>query len=105
MTDEGSIWNHYRKLIALRKTHDIIVYGEYQSWLDDHPDVFIYTRSLDDQRLTVVASFAGRPISLDLPPDLTTSGRCLITNYAPVEALKGSLALQPYEAFAILSDR
>ncbi|ARQ59581.1 MULTISPECIES: hypothetical protein [Rhizobium] len=50
--DEKSIWNHYRKLIALRKTHPLIVYREYRSWLDQHPNVFVYTRTLDsdDQR-------------------------------------------------------
>jgi oligo-1,6-glucosidase len=103
ITDERSVWNHYRALIALRKAHPVIVYGEYQSWLDQHPDVFIYTRTADGQRLTVVASFAPREISLDFPDELNASGQCLISNYEAVDKIGKSLVLKPYEAFALLS--
>jgi oligo-1,6-glucosidase len=102
MTDEQSVWNHYRKLIALRKTHPVIVYGTYQSWLDQHPDVMVYSRQLDRDRLVVVANFSGRTIPLTIPDELKIAGRCLITNYDPVERLDEALELRPYEAFAIL---
>jgi oligo-1,6-glucosidase len=49
MTDEQSIWNHYRKLIAVRKTHPVVVYGDYQSWLEAHPDLFVYTRDAEQR--------------------------------------------------------
>jgi oligo-1,6-glucosidase len=45
MTDERSIWNRYRKLISLRKAEAVIVYGDDQLWLDQHEDVFVYTRT------------------------------------------------------------
>jgi Glycosidases len=103
MIDEDSIWNHYRKLIALRKRHPIIVYGEYQSWLDQHPDVFVYTRTLDGERLLVVANFKPNEIRLDLPHELACEGECLITNYEVVPSLRETVVLKPYEAFAIKS--
>ncbi len=102
MTDEQSVWNHYRKLIALRKTHPVIVYGTYQSWLDQHPDVMVYSRELGRERLVVVANFSGRTVPLTIPGELNITGRCLITNYDPVERLDDALELCPYEAFAIL---
>jgi oligo-1,6-glucosidase len=102
MSDERSVWNHYRRLIALRKAHPVIVHGEYQSWLDQHPDAFVYTRTIDRQRLIVIASFTARESSLELPDELIASGECLISNYDPVSAIHGNLALRPYEAFAIL---
>ncbi|MDM9644859.1 alpha-glucosidase [Rhizobium sp. S163] len=104
VSDEHSIWNHYRTLIALRKEHPIIVYGRYQSYLDQHPDVFTYTRSLGSQRLVVVANFSARAIPLNLPNELQVAGRCLISNYSAIERLKASLDLRPYEAFAILAE-
>ncbi|WP_319025402.1 glycoside hydrolase family 13 protein [Rhizobium terrae] len=103
MTDETSIWNHYRRLIALRKAHPVIVYGEYQSWLDQHPDAFVYTRTLDRDRLVVVANFTAREVSLDLPGELQFTGECLTSNYEPVDALGENVALKPYEAFAVLA--
>jgi len=103
MTDEMSVWNHYRKLIALRKSHPVIVYGAYQSWLDQHPDVMVYSRILDKDRVVVIASFSQKPVSLTIPDELQVSGRCLISNYDPVEALNGVVELRPYEAFAVLA--
>ncbi|CAN7696803.1 alpha-glucosidase [Neorhizobium sp. LjRoot104] len=103
MTDEKSIWNHYRKLIALRKTHEVIVYGLYQGWLDSHPDVFVYSRTLDEERLVVVANFTARDVTIELPGELQMSGEGLISNYEPVNALGESLTLKPYEAFAVLA--
>lgn len=102
VSDEHSIWNHYRKLIGLRREYPIIVYGRYQSFLDQHPDVFVYTRSLGDARLVVIASFSSKQLSLELPDELQISGRCLISNYEEVETLPNAVNLHPYEAFAIL---
>ncbi|MBB4577839.1 oligo-1,6-glucosidase [Rhizobium aethiopicum] len=99
--DEKSIWNHYRKLIALRKTHPVIVYGEYRSWLDQHPDVFVYTRTLDRSWIIVVANFTPRDITLSLPTELAINGECLICNYEPVHMISETVELKPYETFAI----
>ncbi|MET3858724.1 alpha-glucosidase [Rhizobium sp. OAE497] len=105
ISDEHSIWNHYRKLIALRKNHPVIVHGRYQSYLDHQPDVFVYSRRLGDEFMVVVASFSARIITVELPDELLVSGQCLISNYAPVTRLAGVVELQPYEAFAILAMR
>ncbi|WP_312408022.1 alpha-glucosidase [Rhizobium sp.] len=104
VSDEHSIWNHYRKLISLRKDYPIIVHGRYQSFLDQHPNVFVYTRRLKEARLVVIASFSSKQLSLELPHELRASGRCLITNYEKVDTLSTSLVLRPYEAFAILEN-
>ncbi|EPE96174.1 glycoside hydrolase family 13 protein [Rhizobium grahamii] len=104
ISDEHSIWSHYRKLIRLRKEHRVIVYGRYQSHLESHPDVFAYTRSLDGSLVLVFANFSARQITIELPNELQVTGKCLITNYSDRGELGGSLSMSPYEAFAILAD-
>ena len=103
ISDEHSIWNHYRKLIRLRKQHAVIVHGRFQSFLDHHPDVYTYTRTHEGKTLVVVANFSARVIPLDLPNELQVSGECLITNYNRVPQLEERIELQPYEAFAVLA--
>lgn len=100
--DDRSIWNHYRKLIALRRKLPVMVHGAFQSYLDQHPQVFVYSRTLDDQRIIVVASFTPDRVSLSLPDELRVQGECLIGNYEDRPSLGDSIDLQPYEAFAIL---
>ncbi|WP_315860234.1 alpha-glucosidase C-terminal domain-containing protein [Rhizobium leguminosarum] len=79
------------------------MYGEYRSWLDQHPDVFVYTRTFDRTRMIVVANFTSRHIALSLPSELGMNGECLICNYEPVNMINETIELSPYEAFAIAS--
>jgi len=46
--DPDSIWHYYRELIDLRKQHDVMVYGHYDVLLNDHEEVWAYTRTLGD---------------------------------------------------------
>jgi oligo-1,6-glucosidase len=105
MTDERSVWNHYRRLIALRKAHPVIVYGEYRSWLDDHPEIFAYTRTRDEDRLVVIANFTAKDVTAELPDELQIAGECLISNYDPVNETGQTISLKPYESYAILVSR
>ncbi|PTY82981.1 alpha-glucosidase, partial [Heyndrickxia sporothermodurans] len=50
LTDEDSIFHYYKKLIQLRKQHDIIVYGTYDLILPDHNEIFAYTRTLGEEK-------------------------------------------------------
>ena len=101
--DDRSIWNHYRKLVDLRKSLPVMVHGAFQSFLDQHPKVFVYTRSLDDQRIIVVASFAAERITVNVPGELQARGECLVCNYGDRRELGENIEMQPYEAFAILT--
>nr|CAD6437871.1 alpha-glucosidase [Rhizobium sp. Q54] len=102
LLDDRSIWNHYRRLIALRKSEPIIVYGAYQGYLDQHPKLFVYTRTLDDQRLVVISNFTADSVRLTLPNELHGRGRCLISNYEDIDELADEVEMRPFEAFAIL---
>ncbi len=102
VTDDRSIWNHYRRLIELRKQHEVIVYGDYQSWLDQHPNVFIYSRTWQQDQVIVVANFQQEEITVTMPDELQRRGQCLISNYSEVGAIGENLSLRPYEAFALL---
>jgi oligo-1,6-glucosidase len=101
--DDRSIWNHYRKLVALRKQYPVIVYGEYRSYLDKDPRVYVYTRTLNGQRLLVVANFSAEPTELAVPVELQGRGQSLICNYDDVDEIGETMDLRPYEAFALLS--
>ncbi|SIQ33104.1 oligo-1,6-glucosidase [Rhizobium sp. RU35A] len=105
VAEETSVFHHYRRLIALRKTHDVIVYGHYQSWLDQHPQAFVYTRSLGEERLTVIANMSSEPLSLELPDEIVGEGEPLIWTHEPITAIGQSLQLAPWESFGLLLRR
>ncbi|TNM63082.1 alpha-glucosidase [Aliirhizobium smilacinae] len=104
IAEDASIWHHYRSLIGLRKSHPVIIYGDYQSWLDQHPYVYVYTRTLGTDRLTVVASFKSDELIISMPSELVGKGVCLVSNYGAMNEVSATITLKPFEAFAILSN-
>jgi len=102
--DEHSVLAYYRRLIGLRKTHPVVVQGDYRPWFEDDPQHFVYERRLGGDRLVVVVNFSSEPATLDTPAGLEISGVCAISNYAPRDMIAGTLSLAPWEAFAVLSE-
>lgn len=56
--NEDSIYHYYRKLIALRREKEIVVYGKYRALEEEHENLFIYTREWDRQRLLIICNFS-----------------------------------------------
>ncbi|MEB1809381.1 MAG: alpha-glucosidase [Bacillaceae bacterium] len=100
VADSNSIYHYYRKLIQLRKQHEIIVYGDYDILHEDHLQVFAYTRTLGNEQLVVVCNFYGEDTTFELPEDLSSKQyTLLISNYNVKESEAISqIALRPYEA-------
>ena len=97
-----SVFFHYQKLIKLRKDQPIMTWGAYQPLLEDHPEVFAYLRTLNNERIIVINNFSAYTVHLTLPVEAQgIRGECLISNYPPRKALDAELILQPYESFAI----
>ncbi|WP_337031322.1 alpha-glucosidase [Paenibacillus illinoisensis] len=90
-----SIFHHYRKLIQLRKDHEVIVYGDYELVFPDDPEVFAYTRTLNGTKVLVICNFKGNTIELSLQEHLAETNQLLISNYAGELPLN---ELRPYEA-------
>ncbi|MDE3725260.1 alpha-glucosidase [Nocardiopsis sp. N85] len=68
LADPDSVFHHYRRLIALRKEHPVIVHGTYTPLSPDHPSVYAYTRALDGTVLTVIANWSADTVEVDLDP-------------------------------------
>ena len=98
--DDDSILAFYKKLIALRKQTPIMVYGKYEPLFEDSEDWFVYTRTLDQEKLLVVCSFSENPCSFQIPEEFHDA-TCLISNMSPCYS-KETTTLRPYEAFVLL---
>ncbi|WP_156290244.1 alpha,alpha-phosphotrehalase [Oceanobacillus salinisoli] len=92
VNDQDSIFYHYQKLIELRKKYDIITYGDYQLMMEDHPEVFAYTRNWQNEKLIVLSNFYANEVEIDLPLE---KAEVLISNYSDA---KSHTTLRPYES-------
>ncbi|OOC62847.1 glycoside hydrolase family 13 protein [Paenibacillus ihbetae] len=100
MKDPKSIYHYYRKLIALRKQHKALVYGEYKLLLPLDPDLYVYTRTLEQDTILVILNFFDEMPRMEWPKHLRNLTReLLISNYEPVpDELPDQIDLHPYEA-------
>ena len=96
LADPNSVFYYYQKLISLRHTTPIIVYGTFRPLLPDSEVLYAYEREMDGKILTVAANWTDREQECTLFDDL--EGEELISNY---DSHRTGI-LQPYEARVIL---
>jgi len=101
LQDPHSILHHYKKLIKLRKTVDVITDGNYELLLKDHPRIWAYLRRTEKEALLVVNNFYGEETEFALPEGLDWTGwtsEILISNYADSPEEYKHIWLRPYES-------
>jgi len=96
--DPNSIFHFYKKLIQLRKEHEIVVYGRFELLWPEDERIFAYTRSFEEEKLLVLCNFKEEQASFTLPEELHAySATRLIGNYDQEEEGISSKPLRPYE--------
>ncbi|WP_432463977.1 glycoside hydrolase family 13 protein [Agarivorans sp. QJM3NY_33] len=102
-----SVFYHYQRLIALRKSADygeILIYGSFELLLPEHPQVFAYLRRYQQQALLVVTNLSEQAVAVSLDYQI----KALILNNlqqdeAQISHLQG-LSLAPYQALLYALD-
>lgn len=99
--DEESIFNYYRKLIALRKEHRVIALGKTIPLAENDKNVYMFKRVLENEELLVVTNFYNVECSIEL--DFEIEGyECILSNNGEKVTLEKNLKLQPYDALVFL---
>lgn len=100
LKDENSIFNYYKKLIKIRKSNPVVVYGKYNLILEENKEIFAYTRTLENEMLLVICNFTGNETEFVLERKLEfKSKELLISNYNVNENDSiNSIELKPYES-------
>ena len=62
-----SVFEHYRRLIALRHADPVVTDGEFELLLPEHPAIWAFVRRGRDAELLVAANFSADPVSAVLP--------------------------------------
>ena len=100
LASKDSIFHTYKKLIQLRKAHPLIVWGDYELLLPDHPSIYAYTRSYKGKTWLVAANASDTTVRLEL--DMQESvGDVIVSNYNRRSVKLNDAILQPYEAFVL----
>jgi oligo-1,6-glucosidase len=95
---DRSVFEFYRRLIALRHELPVVQLGEFAMLAPDDERLYAFTRTLGDERLLVLANWSGEPYDLDPGLDPVLRRRSvpeLVIGNVPHGP--GSLTLAPWE--------
>ncbi|MFD2046424.1 alpha,alpha-phosphotrehalase [Ornithinibacillus salinisoli] len=98
LQEHNSVFEHYQKLIELRKKYDIITYGDYQLLIADDPQIFAYTRNWHNETLIVINNFYADEVTLNLNVEGSENGQLLLANYPDSPKKLREMILRPYES-------
>ena len=93
---EGSVYEFYRSLIALRKSGEYgetLVYGETVPWLAEQHNLMAYLRR-GEKTVLVAGNFQGEPQDMRLPAPLK---KLLLNNLETLDADGETLHLAPWQ--------
>lgn len=97
MSDPDSVFRYYQRLIALRKQNPVMVFGDYQLMLQDHEQIYAYTRTLGEVIWLIVLNFSESAAILELDDRYSGMKRELIIGNYPEDGMEPE-QLRPYEA-------
>ncbi|MDA1675030.1 glycoside hydrolase family 13 protein [Bacillus cereus group sp. TH152-1LC] len=97
--EENSILNFYKTMIKIRKEHDIFVYGNYELLFEEDENLFVYTRTLGNEKALILCNFSESNNTFSLPEEFVSENTQLILHNYPIENVDSSrIILKPYEA-------
>lgn len=96
----NSILNHFRKMVEIRKESKVLVYGKYEILQKEHPTIYAFTRTLNDQEVLIILNFSEKNSEINLSEATKISG-ILINNYETFNVKGETLTLEPYQAIVV----
>lgn len=102
LEDPNSIFYYYKKLIGLRKKHPIMIHGDYSMLLEEHGQIYAYTRTYENEKWLIILNFFENEVKFELPEPLQpyrANPELIIANYSAAETKSlAEINLRPYEA-------
>lgn len=95
--DPNSILNYFRSMVKLRKENPVLVYGTYELLQAEHPDVYAYTRTLNNEKMLVILNFKEHSSSIELE-EVKDIDKTIINNYDSISIETKMISLKPYQA-------
>jgi oligo-1,6-glucosidase len=98
LAKSGSVFHHYRRLIALRHDEPVVAHGDFTMLLPDDLAIYAFTRRLDDVELLVLGNFSSETVVADVPSaPQWAQAELLLANYAPYGDA-AAIVLRPWES-------
>lgn len=95
----NSILNFYKKIIKTKKENETLIYGKYDLILEEHEQIYAYTRALADEKFIVIVNLTDKEARYSYKKEKLNYKGLMLSNY-PVEKHEDimEILLKPFEA-------
>lgn len=69
LNDPDSLLNFYKSIINFRNEHKVLQYGDYEPLESEDDNLFVFTRTLDDETYYVLLNYSNKPVHWKNPPE------------------------------------
>lgn len=98
LSDPSSILHFYKRMIQLKKQNKIFTYGIYDLILADHPQIYAYTRTLENEQVLIMANISADPALFKHDNIKLEHSSLILSNYkVGFHETAHTIPLQPYE--------
>jgi len=102
VADPHSVLSHYRRLIALRHEEPTVAHGDFTMLASHDPQVYAFTRRLDDVVLLVLGNFSGSTVTPELPDtQWWAQAEVVLGNYPADDGARNRFTLRPWECLVL----
>ena len=97
--DCNSILNFYKKMIKIKKQNETLIYGSYDLILENHEQIYAYTRTLKDEKFIIITNLTNKEAKYSYDKEKLKYKELILSNYV-VEKHKDTteIVLKPFEA-------
>lgn len=97
--NDDSVLSFYKKMIALKKKKEVLVYGTYDLLLENDKQIFAYTRTLKDDQIVVIVNLSSKSAVFQMEGKTFSSENLLLSNLPVKKHVQAKkIQLKPYEA-------
>ncbi len=96
--DENSILHYVQKMIQLRKSSPVLVYGKYKIIDAANAEIYAYTRELNAEKVLVLLSFSDKGGSIVLPSEMQLGEELINNQSEKISNTNGTVVLKPWQA-------
>lgn len=98
LSNPNSVYYYYKKLIALRKSSETLINGQYDLLLEDHPNVYGYIRFDENHKYLILVNMFEKNTTIQLDQDIKMVDATLMLSNYTVSTCANEMILRPYEA-------
>jgi alpha-glucosidase len=97
--DANSVLNFYKKMIQMKKAIEVFTYGTYDLLLDEDPQIYAYTRTLDGEKVIIIINLSTQSTVMKVGQGVSLEySQLLLNNYEVSEHEPlNEYTIKPYE--------